>query len=240
MVFTVTPPSLARSSTPTTVKTGVARAQRRSQPLSTVHPNTGSQPRVAGLDAGVDPDSVGAVLQLRFGPERPQPGSRRLRDPGGIALRSEKRVRVLEAEREGGKLTFILGKFDTVYGEEVRRASSTSTTRAATSTTWRSRSSTPRPPRRRASHGGDGLKLLAVNGWNNTIDNNRGKSFGASNHRPACRRTVLRGRVPGGPEETDVERGVCARPRRSMARPASRRLRARRPRGRRQRTKHRR
>jgi hypothetical protein len=160
-----------------------------------------------GLDASVDPAPVGAQLQLRFGS-----GARALalNDAKYAGLNLVQNANV--SWRPGGadgKLTLVLGKFDTVFGAEVPQSQlNINYTRGLLYTLAQPFFHTGLRAEWQAT---DQLvlKLLVVNGWNATIDNNRGKSVGGQvSWSPSDKATLSLGYM-GGPEEDDVRKVTC-------------------------------
>ena len=148
-----------------------------------------------GVNASYAPDPVGATISLRFGPtahqigtgcvgastsdgENPAVEDKSLCD-SGVGLENVKQA--FASWKPGGADSMFqldLGKFDTPFGAEVAESH-------LNMNYTRSMLYVSQPVFHtglRASFAvSDALdfKLLAVNGWNNTIDNNLGKSFGA-------------------------------------------------------------
>jgi len=154
---------------------------RSSTNANSFHPysnNTGFNLAWVGVDASVDPAPVGATLQLRFGPATPNLALGDASIPGGIGYVQNGFVSWKPQGKEGN-LTLILGKFDTVFGAEVAQSHlNMNYTRGYLYNLAQPFFHTGL----RADWVASDLltvKLLAVNGWNNTIDNNQGKSFGA-------------------------------------------------------------
>lgn len=164
--------------------------------------NTGFGLAWVGLDASVDPDPVGAVMQLRFGPAVPNLALGDFGIPGGIGFVQNGYVSWKPSGKDG-KLTLIAGKFDTVYGAEVAQSHlNFNYTRGVLYNLAQPFFHTGLRADIQMSDQ-FALKLLAVNGWNNTIDNNQGKSFGAQfSATPAEGYTFSLGYM-GGPEESD-------------------------------------
>jgi hypothetical protein len=174
--------------------------------VNTFHPysnNTGFNLAWVGLDASVDPAPVGATLQLRFGPAVPNLALGDFTIPGGIGFVQNGFVS-WKPQGKDGKLTLMLGKFDTVYGAEVAQSHlNINYTRGYLYNLAQ--------PFFHTGLRADiaftdmvTLKLLAVNGWNNTIDNNQGKSVGAQiTVKPVEQAAISLGYM-GGPEETDL------------------------------------
>ncbi|MEZ4231984.1 MAG: porin [Polyangiaceae bacterium] len=160
----------------------------------------------AGVDASFPAEPVGGTLSLRWGPAADAyAGS----EPGTL-----KQVKQAFASwRPGGadgSVTLDFGKFDTIYGAELAES-------------WRNFNYTrgvvywfAQP----AFHTGlrvgwelnpeFTLRALAVNGWNNSVDSNTGKSFGAqAAWTPSDSFGVTLGWI-GGPEQADVLEVECS------------------------------
>lgn len=126
-----------------------------------------------GLNAVYEADPIGGTIYLRFGPHASAYGGR---DLGGSGL---------EYVRQGfatwkpmGNLTLDIGKFDTYIGAEGLDSQDNFTyTRGLVH--WLAQP-TFHTGLRVSYNPMDqiGLVLLAANGWNNTFDNNSGKTFG--------------------------------------------------------------
>jgi hypothetical protein len=137
-----------------------------------------------GVNASYPADPVGATVSLRFGPTARQIGTGCLADDkshcdSGEGLENVKQA--FASWKPGGAdsmFTLDLGKFETPYGAEVSESH-------LNMNYTRSMLYVSQPVFHtglRASFAVSDLfdfKVLAVNGWNNTIDNNVGKSFGA-------------------------------------------------------------
>jgi len=143
--------------------------------------HTGFALNWAGLDVQKEAAPVGGMISLRFGP-----GAQRLAgacvdadncdSESAIGLANVKQAFV--SWKPASIVSFDLGKFDTPYGAEVADSQyNINYTRGVLY--WLGQP---------AYHTGlrvnidparvFNLKLLAVNGWNRTIDNNSGKTFG--------------------------------------------------------------
>lgn len=165
--------------------------------------NTGFNLAWVGLDASFDPDPVGATLQLRFGPAVPFLALGDFSIPGGIGFVQNGFVSWKPSGKDG-KLTLYLGKFDTVFGAEVAQSHlNINYTRGYLYNLAQ--------PFFHTGLRADialsdlvTLKLLAVNGWNNTIDNNQGKSFGAQLTVTPLESLSFSAGYMGGPEESEV------------------------------------
>jgi hypothetical protein len=173
---------------------------------NTFHPytnNSGFNLAWVGLDASVDPAPVGATMQLRFGPAVPNLALGDFAIPGGVGFVQNGFVS-WKPQGKDGKVTLILGKFDTVYGAEVAQSHlNINYTRGYLYNLAQPFFHTGL----RADVALNDLvsfKLLVVNGWNNTIDNNQGKSFGAQvSVTPSDKYAFTLGYM-GGPEENNV------------------------------------
>lgn len=141
----------------------------------------------AGLDATYPADPVGGTLSLRFGPSANRIGRSCLTaadDPPGtcdddVGLSNVKQA--FAAWRPGGAgspVELALGKFDTIYGAEVAEAQDNlNYTRGVVY--WFTQPLFHTGLRVSASLTDElTLRGLIVNGYNNTIDNNLGKSVG--------------------------------------------------------------
>ncbi|MCC6644469.1 MAG: porin [Polyangiaceae bacterium] len=157
-----------------------------------------------GIDTALDPDPVGFVGQVRFGSATPNLA---LADATGEAAGLAVVQQAYAAYRPGGpdgKLTLIFGKFDTVYGHEVPQSHlNINYTRGAMFNLGQ--------PFFHTGFRADylatkelTLKFLLVNGWNNSIDNNSGKSAGLSIAFVPSERVAVTVGYLGGPEQTDT------------------------------------
>lgn len=155
--------------------------QARQNPVRAFDNHQGFALNWVGLDVQKDAEPVGATVSLRFGP-----GAQRLAaacpdldtcdSDSSLGLANVKQAFV--SWKPLKILRFDLGKFDTVYGAEVADSQyNINYTRGVLY--WLGQP---------AYHTGlrvgidaarsFNLKVLAVNGWNRTIDNNSGKTFG--------------------------------------------------------------
>lgn len=137
-----------------------------------------------GVNASYPAAPVGATISLRFGPTAHQIGAGCLADDkahcdSGEGLENVKQA--FASWKPGGSdsfLTLDLGKFDTPYGAEV--AESHLNMNYTRSMLYASQPVVHTGLRASfAIADSFDFKVLAVNGWNNTIDNNVGKTFGA-------------------------------------------------------------
>jgi hypothetical protein len=156
------------------------RFPRPNQNANLYHPYTQSSGfgmAWVGLDASVAPDPVGGTLQLRFGPGVPNLALGDFSLPGGIGFVQNGYASWKPGGKEGS-LTLIAGKFDTIYGAEVAQSQlninysrgllynlAQPFFHTGLRADW-------------AINDVFTFKAMAVNGWNNTLDNNRGKSLG--------------------------------------------------------------
>lgn len=168
----------------------------------------------AGLDLAHEPDPVGGLIELRFGPSAEVHGATCLSDDrelnpcdSDLGIENVKSAAVLWEPWPGFELRF--GKFDSPFGTE--RAESQKNVSYTRGLLYA-----------RAYplfHTGLGATLeivpeleldaLLVNGWNDTIDNNLGKTFGlGATLRPDPVITVRLGYLTG-PEQDDVIRVAC-------------------------------
>jgi hypothetical protein len=166
-----------------------------------------------GVNASYPADPVGATISLRFGPTARQVGACLADDQSqcdaGQGLENVKQA--FASWKPGGSdslFTLDLGKFDTPFGAEV--AESHLNMNYTRSMLYKSQPVTHTGLRATfAISDGFDFKLLAVNGYNNSIDNNVGKSFGAQlnfhlrNSEDADLLGVSVGYL-GGPEHDDV------------------------------------
>jgi Putative beta-barrel porin-2, OmpL-like. bbp2 len=173
-----------------------------------------------GVNASYPADPVGATVSLRFGPTARQIGNGCVDDDKTHCDSAEGLENVKQAFaswKPGGAdslFTLDLGKFDTPYGAEVAESH-------LNMNYTRSMLYASQPVFHtglRASFAISDLfdfKLLAVNGWNRTIDNNLGKSFGAQlnfhfkDSNDADLLGVSVGYL-GGPEHADTLTVQCA------------------------------
>jgi hypothetical protein len=181
-------------------------APRVNANANTFHPysnNTGFNLAWVGLDMSVDPAPVGATLQLRFGPAVPNLALGDFAIPGGVGFVQNGFVS-WKPQGKDGKITLVLGKFDTVYGAEVAQSHlNLNYTRGYLYNLAQPFFHTGLRADIAASELVT-LKLLAVNGWNNTIDNNQGKSFGAQIALTPSEEVTFSLGYMGGPEEANT------------------------------------
>ncbi len=187
------------------------RSPRPNSSANTYHPfdpHSGFGLAWLGLDAGMDPDPVGATLQLRFGPSVPNLALADWSLPGGIGFIQNGYVS-LRPGGSSGPVTIVAGKFDTVFGAELAQSQlNMNYTRGFLYTLAQPFFHTGLRVDVQATEK-LAFKVLAVNGWNNTLDNNRGKTFGCqASYTPLDEATISLGYL-GGPEEDDVTTLNC-------------------------------
>ncbi|HEX9619726.1 MAG TPA: outer membrane beta-barrel protein [Polyangiaceae bacterium] len=167
-----------------------------------------------GLDVGYEPDPVGGTLSLRFGPTAETIGASCL--SADTACDGERGLDVVKQAfvsfqpfGAGSRLTLDFGKFDTIYGAEVAESQHNfNYTRGLLYWLGQPLFHT-------------GLRLgfeivpelsataLVVNGYNNSVDNNVGKSFGLQlAYAPSDRYALYFGWL-GGPEQDDTALVEC-------------------------------
>ena len=178
----------------------------------------------AGLDISHAADPVGGTLALRFGPSARRYNSSCLSGTGpgstgkcdaDYGLENVKQA--FASWRPGGQngpVSIDFGKFDTIYGAEVAESQDNiNYTRGVLY--WLGQPAFHTGLRLNADVTSNfGLRALAVNGWNNTVDNNAGKTFGvqATVHAPrGDGHDVIAASVGylGGPERDDYGAVAC-------------------------------
>lgn len=127
----------------------------------------------AGLDASYERGSVGGTLALRFGP------SAVTFNGAGNGMQFVKQAYATwSPKRTAGILTIDMGKFDTLYGAEVAESHlNQNYTRGVLN--WLGQPGFHTGIRANVQPTDSfGINLMLVNGWNNVVDNNRGKTAG--------------------------------------------------------------
>jgi len=186
-------------------KTGVYASQNRFRAYDQWN---GFQLHWVGLDATVDPAPVGGGVSLRFGPSAAVYTGSPDTEFGLVNVKQ-----AFAAYKPGGadgKVQIVFGKFDTVYGAEVADSQ-------LNITYTRSMLNYFAQPFFHTGFRVDWqatdvfqLKVMAVNGWNNAVDNNAGKSLGAQAiYKPNDRLLAAIGWI-GGPEQPDHLKVSCA------------------------------
>jgi hypothetical protein len=172
-----------------------------------------------GFDASYPADPVGATLSLRFGPTARTIGSSCVTVTAGCDSGNglENVDQGFVSWRPGGQegsVVLDFGKFDTPYGAEVAESHlNLNYTRGVLY--WLAQPFFHTGLRATAELGPSfDLKLLAVNGWNNSLDNNVGKSFGLQGtfHVAGQDSDLLSASIGYmvGPERDDVKSITCA------------------------------
>jgi hypothetical protein len=143
----------------------------------------------AGLDISHAADPVGGMLAVRFGPAAKRYNSSCLSGKCDADYGLENIKQAFASWRPGGEgspVSIDFGKFDTIYGAEVAESQDNiNYTRGVLY--WLGQPLFHTGLRVNAELGQNlTLRALAVNGWNNTVDNNAGKTFGlqATVHAP--------------------------------------------------------
>jgi hypothetical protein len=162
----------------------------------------------AGLNASVAPEPVGATVGLRFGPSafiyNAGPDS-------AAGLGFVKQAFVAWKPVNGAPIQIDFGKFDTWIGAEVADTQYNMTyTRSALFTTQPLFHTGVRVDIA-ASEQLD-FKLYAVNGYNNSIDNNAMKTFGATAAVTPTKELGIYLNYIGGPEQNDFAPGMMGGP----------------------------
>lgn len=138
--------------------------------------NNGFALNWVGLNGSIDPDPVGGTVQLRFGPGAQIYSA----NDASIGLANVKQA--FATYRPGGKdgaFTLDFGKFDQPFGSEVADSHlNMNYTRSVLFNFAQPLYFTGVRADYVISPMVD-LKLIAVNGWNRSVDNNLGKSFAA-------------------------------------------------------------
>lgn len=157
-----------------------------------------------GLDASYDPAPVGGTLSLRLGPTaQTYAGS-----DANYDLQYVKQAYASWKPFDALQLDF--GKFDTIYGAEVAESQNNMNyTRGVLY--WLGQPLFHTGLRANITVAPMlSFNVLAVNGWNNTVDNNTGKSYGLQAViTPAENVSVSLGWI-GGPEQDDTVSVDCA------------------------------
>lgn len=177
------------------------RPQPQSNLLRAYDGSNGFHLALAQVEASMPAEPVGATVTLRFGPTAQLIA-------GGDALHGLERVgQAFASWKPGGKagsLTLIAGKFDTIYGAEVVPSfQNLNYSRGALYWLGQPLFHTGLRADWQASEAFV-FRLIAVNGWNNTGDNNLGKSVGAQAGWTSEKAAVTLGWL-GGPENADVD-----------------------------------
>jgi Putative beta-barrel porin-2, OmpL-like. bbp2 len=179
---------------------------RQQADANTYHPydsNAGFGVAWVGLDASIAPDPIGGAISLRFGPGVKNLALNDYTAPGGIGFLQNAYVS-WKPDGKDGHFTLVGGKFDTLYGAEVAASQlNINYTRGVLYNLAQPFFHTGL--RLDAQFGGFTLKAMAVNGWNNTIDNNLMKSFGLQASYNANDKVTFSLGYMGGPEGNDTQ-----------------------------------
>lgn len=159
-----------------------------------------------GLNLDLQKEQFGATAQFRFGP------SAKVYNSGEAFIGLDYIKQAYASYKPKflhGALRLDLGKFDTPFGAEVAESQDNfNYTRGALS--WLGQPFFHTGARLQASlHRNLDLTLLAVNGWNKSLDNNRGKSFGLQFHlQPVDKLDIHLGYI-AGPENAQTTEIEC-------------------------------
>lgn len=170
----------------------------------------------AGLDISHAAEPIGGMLSLRFGPAARRYNSS-CAGTCDAAYGLENVKQAYASWRPGGdgtQVTIDFGKFDTIYGAEVADSQDNiNYTRGVLY--WLGQPAFHTGLRVNAELTPNlTLRGLAVNGWNNSVDNNTGKTFGVqvTAHVPRTEGHDWIGAslgYLGGPEQSDVAQVTC-------------------------------
>jgi len=160
----------------------------------------------AGLDASYPAEPVGGTVSLRWGPAADTYSAN---EPRSLVPVKQ----AFASWRPGGAdsgLTLDFGKFNTVYGAEV--GDSQANVNYTRGVVYWLAQPTFHTGLRASWQAADSLTLraLAVNGWNNSVDTNVGKSFGLQLGWAMSDRFEVSLGWLGGPEQADSFNVECA------------------------------
>jgi hypothetical protein len=171
-----------------------------------------------GINASYPADPVGATISLRFGPTARAiaAGCYGVSTPCDASIGLENVKQGFVSWKPGGadsSVTLDLGKFDTPYGAEVAESHLNMNYTRGMLFASQPLFHTGLRANFVVAEAFD-FRLLAVNGWNNSIDNNVGKSLGAQatfHLRNADGSDTVTASVGylGGPERDDTESITC-------------------------------
>ncbi len=159
-----------------------------------------------GLDMSHSVDSVGATVGLRFGPAVTAYSG----PDNETALQNVKQAYATwKPSSFGGRFSLDFGKFDTIYGAEAfDTQNNINYTVGVVPSLVQPFFHTGLRMGIELSESAQ-LTVLAVNGWNNSVDNNAGKSFGLQlQFQPIDNLGVTLGYL-GGPEQDDSLTASC-------------------------------
>lgn len=154
----------------------------------------------AGINAAYSSDTIGGTLGLRFGP------GANIYNAGADDANGLTYVKQAYATWKAvDKLTLDFGKWDEPFGSEVADSQlNMNYSRSILFTFAQPLFFTGLRADYAASDQLD-VKVFAANGWNNSVDNNRGKTIGAQIMVKPADPVVLYIGYAGGPEQTDVQ-----------------------------------
>ncbi|MES1173751.1 MAG: porin [Myxococcales bacterium] len=169
----------------------------------------------AGLDISHAAEPIGGTLSLRFGPSAQRYNSSCLSGKCDADYGLQNVKQAFASWRPAAPITLDFGKFDTIYGAEVADSQDNMNyTRGVLY--WLGQPAFHTGLRLNAELSDNlSLRALIVNGWNNTIDNNTGKTFGlqVTGHAPrgdAHEWISASLGYLGGPERDDTFAVSCA------------------------------
>jgi hypothetical protein len=186
---------------------GFPKPQSYKPPTRSFDAQTGFALSWVGLDAAYDPDPVGGVVSLRFGPT----ARRYAGADEGIALEYVKQAYASwKPGGADGMLTLDFGKFDTFVGAEV--ADSQDNFNYTRGILYSFAQPNFHTGLRASAELVPELTLTAMvaNGWNRSLDNNIGKTYGLQasiTPSPAFSASIA---WIGGPEQDDFTTTNCA------------------------------
>lgn len=194
------------------VNTNFPKPQENANRFRAYDSHNGMSLSWVGADVSYDPSPVGGTISLRLGPTAEaysdsclSASTRCDSDVPGLAYVKQ----AFASWRPGGpdgSVVFDFGKFDTIYGAEVAESQlNLNYTRGALY--WLGQPLFHTGLRATVDLWPEvAVTALAVNGWNNTIDNNLGKTFGLQlGLRPAADFSAYLGWL-AGPEQDDFIR----------------------------------
>lgn len=151
-----------------------------------------------GLNVAYDPEPVGGVLQLRFGPQAQAYASASERDAGLANVKQ-----AYASWKLGEAVSLDFGKFDTPHGAEVADSQlNYNYTRGALY--WLAQPLYHTGLRANFTLLDElSAKAMVINGWNNSVDNNAGKTFCAHLSYAPLEELALSAGWIGGPEQPD-------------------------------------
>jgi hypothetical protein len=192
----------------------VPKPQADSNALRVFDRNNGFSLSWVGIDIGHEPDPVGARLALRFGPSALVHGSNclsqdRLLNPCDTEAGAANVKTAKVAWRPFSALTLAFGKFEAPFGAETAESQDNiNYTRGLLYDRAYPSFHTGLSAELALAQALD-VNLLVANGWNNSIDNNLGKSVGlGAALRPVHGLEIKLGWL-FGPEQDDVIRVPC-------------------------------